>query len=69
MTSEDTTPPARDDRVSLAGPDPLDVLRALLKVDLDAPPVDEDNDEGETPPEREPPLRGAGPASPRQALP
>lgn len=27
------------DRVSLAGPDPLDVLRAMLKVDPDAPPV------------------------------
>lgn len=30
----------RSDRVSLAGPDPLDVLRALLRVDPDAPPVE-----------------------------
>ncbi len=30
------------ERVSLAGPDPLDVLRALLKVDPDAPPADVD---------------------------
>ncbi len=28
------------ERVSLAGPDPLDVLRALLKVDPDASPAD-----------------------------
>lgn len=27
----------RTERVSLAGPDPLDVLRALLKVDPDEP--------------------------------
>ncbi len=28
-----------DDRVTLAGPDPLDVLRAMLKVDPEAKPV------------------------------
>ncbi len=37
-------------RLSLAGPDPLDVLRALLRVDPAAPPVesaqgDEDGDQ------------------------
>ncbi len=38
------TPPApnRDERVSLAGPDPLDVLRAMLKVDPDSPTVDDE---------------------------
>lgn len=30
----------RDERVSLAGLDPEDALRALLKVDPDAEPVD-----------------------------
>ncbi len=28
------------ERVSLAGPDPLDVLRAMLKVNPDAPPME-----------------------------
>ncbi len=37
------------ERVSLAGPDPLDVLRALLKVDPDAPPGDDQEDESEAP--------------------
>jgi len=41
--------PERQDRVSLAGPDPLDVLRALLKVDPDAPPADTDQDDDEAP--------------------
>ncbi len=52
MPTERNQPlPDQDNRVSLAGPDPLDVLRALLKVDPDAPPVDgTDKSEGETSP-------------------
>jgi hypothetical protein len=34
-----------DDRISLAGHDPEDVLRALLKVDPDAPPAKPNADE------------------------
>jgi hypothetical protein len=49
MTSEpDETPPTKpdaispDDRLSLAGHDPEDVLRALLKVDPESEPVSDE---------------------------
>ncbi len=45
----DQAKPDPDDRVSLAGLDPEKALRALLKVDPDAPPVETE------PPERDEP--------------
>jgi len=39
MEQPHPTPEQRDERVSLAGPDPAEVLRALLKVDPDAESV------------------------------
>jgi hypothetical protein len=41
----------RDERVSLAGPDPEDVLRALLRVDPESEPVEHrDDDPKDDPP-------------------
>lgn len=40
-------PQQRDERIALPL-DPETALRALLKVDRDAPPVDDDSDEGRT---------------------
>jgi hypothetical protein len=36
--------PDRDERVSLAGPDPAEVLKALLKVERDDEPSQESTD-------------------------
>lgn len=45
MGVDQATPQDRDERVSLAGPDPLEVLRALLKVDPEAPPADDEREQ------------------------
>jgi hypothetical protein len=53
------TPPKHDpdDRISLAGRDPEEVLKALLKVDPDAPPAKRNKEE---PVEEAEPLKDQG---------
>jgi hypothetical protein len=41
MTVNENPDEGSADRVSLAGLDPLEVMRALLKVDPDAPPAED----------------------------
>lgn len=45
MTADDTVHDDDRERVSMHGVDPLDALRALLAVDPDAEPVDDDEAE------------------------
>jgi hypothetical protein len=45
-------PAEGDERVSLAGFDPEEALRALLKVDPDAPPVEPDDQDGQERPRK-----------------
>lgn len=50
-TSEKADLTQEAERVSLAGPDPLDVLRAMLKVDPDVPPTEANEPERAAPDE------------------
>jgi hypothetical protein len=53
MDSKRRTDNDRDERVSLAGPDPEDVLRALMRVDPESEPVEhQDNDRDDDAPAR-----------------